>query len=335
MPARKRPEPVSQARICREACGHHRRGLLTSVTTDAPLLITALAFYAHHLSEVLAGTQGGQGSGQRTGAGSTTKLWREFIPVENTNVRARGDGHRPKLFRQAPSRFTQDHEEAGAAGMRPQDTSCSLVMDEGTKDSRDPQPVKLISHRGRIRPEQSLQGPQNQNQNSPVECEKGPEAEPAPATEQVPADTPCCFNNQSGGGYASMPEHLPAPPTLSPGLRHRLFLLRLLQGWEALPECSVGLGAHCGTRPKGRLLHPGANSRNDSAPPQLKAQPGPAGLGPSYLCGRCRRSLAGQCLSYLHSIWVLLIFHSTMYKQCQSQARPGLPHTCCRHREGQ
>lgn len=70
----------------------------------------------------------------------------------------------------------------------------------------------------------------------------------------------------------------------------------------------------------GILPHLRANSRNDSA--STKGQPDTAGLGAFLFAWQVLRSLVGQCLSYLHSIWAPLTFHSTANKQCQSQHVP-------------
>lgn len=111
----------------------------------------------------------------------------------------------------------------------------------------------------------------------------------------------------------------PASPYPPPSSGHEPFLSPLLQGWSGSPGM---LSVHCGTRSNGILLDLRANSRNDSTPPHLKGQSGRAGLGPSYLCGRYMRSLAGHYLSRLHSIGAPLTFHNTVYKQCGSQACP-------------
>lgn len=168
---------------------------------------------------------------------------------------------------------------------------------------------------------QPLQDPQNQN--STVECEKGPDAEPASVTEQNPQTPHAVLITRAAGN------------TCPPVQGKSLFFYLYFRAGQALPECSSGQGVHWGIRSNGILLHLRANSRNDSAPsplPGAARHRGPQWL--SYLCGRCMRMLVGQCLSYLHGVWAPLTFLSTMYKQCQSQVCPRLLHTCYHSHEG-
>lgn len=60
---------------------------------------------------------------------------------------------------------------------------------EETKDSGDPQPVKLTRHRG-LDAKPPLPGPQNQ---STAKCEK--DAGPLRVTEQIHPGVLCCFIN--------------------------------------------------------------------------------------------------------------------------------------------
>ena len=51
-----------------------------------------------------------------------------------------------------PSPHPQSHDEVVLpVPVGPRENMRSLVLDKETEDSRDPQPVKLISHRSRIR----------------------------------------------------------------------------------------------------------------------------------------------------------------------------------------
>ncbi|KAB1280951.1 hypothetical protein Cadr_000004877 [Camelus dromedarius] len=93
-------------------------------------------------------------------------------------------------------------------------------------------------------PTQALQGPQNQN--SIVECEKGPTL-----SQHHSGHEPFIFTSGMG--------------RLSHNAR-----------WDR--------GMYRETRSNGILLPLGANSRNDSAPPTLKGQPGTAGLGGFLIC---------------------------------------------------
>ena len=59
----------------------------------------------------------------------------------------------------------------------------ALVLDKETEDSRDPQPVKLISHRSRIGLQATPPGP-NKTKTVLGVCEKGRAMELASVTEQ-------------------------------------------------------------------------------------------------------------------------------------------------------